>query len=58
VDNISSLKAGERWLNNSIKQGIKAGDITEGYNVQQLKSTLKEISENDEVARDLSQSKE
>jgi len=58
VDNISSVKAGERWLNNSIKQGIKAGDITEGYNVQQLKSTLKEISENDEVARDLSQSKE
>ncbi len=59
VNDICKVKGGEEWLNNSIQNGIDTDvdPISEGYNAQKLKMTLKEISENYEVAEDLSFSK-
>ena len=61
LDNICSFKDGKQWLKNSINHGIEEDDddnISEGYNPQKLKLTLKEISEDDQVALDLSVSKQ
>lgn len=58
IDNMRSSNDGENLIKYSIQDGIKEGVVSEGYDIEKLRSMFEEISENDEVARDLSQSKE
>ena len=58
IDNMRSSNDGENLIKYSIQDGINEGAVSEGYDIEKLRSMFEEISENDEVARDLSQSKE
>lgn len=62
AENICKRKALKQWLNDSINQGINEENdkyrISEGYNTQQLKSTLTKISEDPHLAHELAVSKE
>jgi len=58
IDNMRSSKDGENLIKYSIQEGINEGVVSEGYDIEKLRAMFEEISENDEVARDLSTSKQ